>query len=268
MLHAINERTERKPMEKKQKISDITAQARSIPVEELLDFIACYREDERIGVKKAVERAEIRRKAFLAEKDRIQAMKDFEHGFGEYQYYCGTDEAGRGPLAGPVVAAAVILPADSEILYVNDSKKLSEKQREELFVTIQQEALSWAVGIASCQRIDEINILQADYEALRQAVNQLKPAPEILLNDALIIPDLPFVQKSIIKGDAKCYCIAAASILAKVTRDHLMEQYDKEYPEYGFAKHKGYGTKEHIEALQKYGPCPIHRRTFIKKVML
>ena len=172
---------------------------------------------------------------------------------------------GRGPLAGPVVACAVILPQDSRILYLNDSKKLSESRREELFLEIKEKAIAWSVGIVGPERIDEINILQATYEAMRQAIAKLDPAPQILLNDAVTIPGIAVPQVPIIKGDAKSVSIAAASILAKVTRDHMMEEYDKEYPEYGFAKHKGYGTPAHITALKEFGPTPIHRRTFITK---
>ena len=198
---------------------------------------------------------------------RLEQMKAYEQ---EYQWaglVCGIDEAGRGPLAGPVVAGAVILPADCRILYLNDSKKLSEKRREELFLEIKEKAVSWAVGIASPEEIDEINILQATYRAMRQAVGQLNPAPGVLLNDAVTIPELPesLTQVPIIKGDAKSVSIAAASILAKVTRDHMMIEDDKIYPEYGFARHKGYGTAVHISALKEYGPCPIHRRSFITR---
>lgn len=198
---------------------------------------------------------------------RLEQMKAYEQ---EYQWaglVCGIDEAGRGPLAGPVVAGAVILPADCRILYLNDSKKLSEKRREELFLEIKEKAVSWAVGIASPEEIDEINILQATYRAMRQVVGQLNPAPGVLLNDAVTIPELPesLTQVPIIKGDAKSVSIAAASILAKVTRDHMMMEYDKIYPEYGFARHKGYGTAVHISALKEYGPCPIHRRSFITR---
>ncbi len=255
-------------MEKKKKIAEIAAQEKELSEVHLEEFIDIYGADERAGVKKLVKRAEIRKKAYLEEKERIRGMKHFEQAFGDYEYICGIDEAGRGPLAGPVIAAAVILPKDSELLYVNDSKQLSSKLRESLFDQIKAEALSYAIGSASHARIDEINILQADYEAMRQAVEALDPSPQLLLNDAVIIPGLSIPQKSIIKGDAKSYSIAAASVLAKVTRDRIMEQYDELYPEYGFAKHKGYGTKEHREALKKYGPCPIHRQTFIKKVML
>ena len=161
------------------------------------------------------------------------------------------------------MAAAVCLPEDCELLYVNDSKKLSEKKREELFDQIRETAVSYGIGIVGPDVIDEINILQADYEAMRIAVSQLKPQPEVLLNDAVRIPGLSMKQVPIIRGDAKSLSIAAASILAKVTRDRMMAEYDKIYPEYGFAGNKGYGSASHIEALKTYGPCPIHRRSFI-----
>lgn len=182
---------------------------------------------------------------------------------GSYILICGIDEAGRGPLAGPVTAGAVILPPDHDILYVNDSKKLSPKKRDLLYGQITDEAVSWAAASVSPRRIDEINILQATYEAMRAAVAQLDPAPSVLVNDAVTIPGISIRQIPVVKGDARCISIAAASILAKVTRDRYMTDLDVKYPEYGFAKHKGYGTKAHIEALRKYGPCPEHRRTFI-----
>lgn len=191
-------------------------------------------------------------------------MHEFEREYASYGYICGIDEAGRGPLAGPVVAGAVILPKDDDILYLNDSKQLSAAKRDELFDIIKEKALSYGIGIVSHDRIDEINILQATYEAMRSAINQLDPKPDILLNDAVTIPLVDITQVPIIKGDAKSVSIAAASIIAKVTRDRLMEEYAKEYPQYGFEKHKGYGSKEHIEAIKKYGPCEIHRKTFIK----
>lgn len=211
------------------------------------------------------EEREIKKAAKLqAEKERIEAMREFEEKYESFSYICGIDEAGRGPLAGPVVAGAVVLPKGKRILYVNDSKKLSEKKREELFDVIKEEALSFGLGIVSPERIDEINILQATYEAMREAVNKLSVSPDILLNDAVTIPGIDSRQVPIIKGDAKSLTIASASILAKVTRDRIMAEYDLQYPEYGFAKHKGYGTKAHIDAIRQFGPCPIHRKTFIK----
>lgn len=198
------------------------------------------------------------------ERERLEKMKEFEHRYGDHVLVCGIDEAGRGPLAGPVVAGAVILPRDCEILYLNDSKKLSEKRREALFAEIMEKASSFAVGVVGADIIDEINILQATYEAMRQAISKLDEEPEVFLNDAVTIPGITASQVPIIKGDSKSVSIAAASIMAKVTRDHMMEEYDKLFPEYGFAKHKGYGTAAHIKVLKEIGPCPIHRRSFIK----
>lgn len=199
-----------------------------------------------------------------AEIKRTELMKEFDREYKIYGTICGIDEAGRGPLCGPVVAAAVILPDEYNILYINDSKKLSETKREEVYKEIDKYAVAYGVGIVSPERIDEINILQATYEAMRTAIHKLSVKPDILLNDAVTIPMVDIKQVPIIKGDAKSQSIAAASIVAKVTRDHLMEEYDKLYPEYGFAIHKGYGTAAHIKAIKEYGPCPIHRRTFIK----
>ena len=190
-------------------------------------------------------------------------MKKYEHEYEHLGYLCGIDEVGRGPLAGPVVACAVILPKDCDILWLNDSKKLTAKKREELYDVILKGAVSVGIGMASPERIDEINILQATYEAMRQAVSRLSVQPQLLLNDAVTIPEIQIPQVPIIKGDAKSVSIAAASIVAKVTRDRMMEEYDKVLPEYGFASNKGDGSAAHIEALKKYGPRPIHRKTFI-----
>ena len=178
----------------------------------------------------------------------------------------GMDEVGRGPLIGPVVTACVILPKDFVLEGLTDSKKLSEKKREMLYDVILNEAVSVGVGIVSPERIDEINILNATYEAMREAINNLTVKPDILLNDAVTIPGVDIEQVPIIKGDAKSLSIASASIIAKVTRDRLMYHYDELYPEYGFAKHKGYGTKLHTDVLKEIGPCPIHRKTFITKI--
>jgi len=199
-----------------------------------------------------------------AEQERLEIMKEFERQYEDHILVCGIDEAGRGPLAGPVVAGAVILPRACEILFLNDSKKLSEKRREVLFEEIQEKASAFAVGVVGADRIDEINILQATYEAMRLAIGKLGVEPEVLLNDAVTIPGVTASQIPIVKGDSKSVSIAAASIMAKVTRDHMMEEYDKLFPKYGFAKHKGYGTAVHINALKEFGPCPIHRRSFIK----
>ena len=200
----------------------------------------------------------------LAEQERLEKMKEYEYAYEDHVLVCGIDEVGRGPLAGPVVAGAVILPRDCQILYLNDSKKLSEKKREALFLEIKEKAVAYAVGVIGAEKVDEINILQATYEAMRLAVSKLGTQPQVLLNDAVTIPGLTMEQVPIIKGDARSVSIAAASVLAKVTRDHMMEEYDTLFPQYGFAKHTGYGTAAHISALKEYGPCPIHRRSFIK----
>ncbi|MBR5060053.1 MAG: ribonuclease HII, partial [Clostridia bacterium] len=223
--------------------------------------LAClyYDQDEREGVKKVVEKHRKRLALFRKELERMDGMMLYERKYAEYQVIAGIDEAGRGPLAGPVVAAAVILPKNKPILYLNDSKQLSEKKREELYQVIMEEAVSVGVGMAGEQVIDEINILQATYRAMREAVSKLVPKPDLTLNDAVTIPELAIRQVPIIKGDAKSASIAAASIIAKVTRDRMMVEYDRQYPEYGFASHKGYGSEAHIEALRRYGPCPIHR---------
>ncbi len=202
-----------------------------------------------------------------AELERLEQMSVYEKEYDSCGLVCGVDEAGRGPLAGPVVAAAVILPKDDKILFVNDSKKLSEKKREALFDEIKEKAVSYGIGIVDHKRIDEINILQATFEAMREAVGQLTPAPSVCLNDAVTIPGIDIKQVPIVKGDAKSVSIAAASILAKVTRDKIMVGLGEKYPEYGFEKHKGYGTKAHTEAILKYGPVPEHRRTFLKKLL-
>ena len=202
------------------------------------------------------------------ELERLERMREYERQYGGVEFICGIDEAGRGPLAGPVVAGAAVLPKDCTILWLNDSKKLSEACRETLFEEIREKALGYGVGIVSPAVIDRINILQATYEAMRQAVAKLPVQPGIFLNDAVIIPGIDEErQVKIIKGDAKSVSIAAASILAKVTRDHMMVEYDKLYPQYGFAKHKGYGTKAHMDAIREFGMCPIHRRSFLKKMI-
>lgn len=198
-----------------------------------------------------------------AERARLAQLSVYEAEYRAYGLVAGTDEAGRGPLAGPVVAAAVILDSEKEILFLNDSKKLSEKKRESLYPEILEKALSVGVGVVDAARIDEINILQATYEAMRQAFEALSPRPDVLLADAVRIPGLSVRQVPIIKGDAKSLSIAAASIVAKVTRDRMIREAEALYPGYGFAKHKGYGTPEHIRALKELGPCPIHRRSFI-----
>lgn len=199
------------------------------------------------------------------EKQRMYEMFSFEREYGNFSRICGIDEVGRGPFAGPVVAAAVILPKDCDILYLNDSKKVSPKKRETLYDEIYEKALAVGIGMASEKVIDEINILNATYEAMRTAVSNLSAAPDLLLNDAVTIPGIEIAQVPIIKGDAQSASIAAASIVAKVTRDRMMEEYDLIYPQYQFSKNKGYGTKAHIEAIKEHGICPLHRRSFVRK---
>lgn len=251
-------------MEQK-KIGQIKEELQAAAQEQLPDFIRTYESDPRSGVQKLVAQAEKRVEGLIAERRRIWELGAYEREYGAFQAICGVDEAGRGPLAGPVVAGAVILPRDCEILYINDSKKLSAGKREELYEIIQEKAVAAAIGMVGPKRIDEINILQATYEAMREAIQNLQVTPDILLNDAVTIPGVTIRQVPIIKGDAKSISIGAASILAKVTRDRLMTEYDKVMPEYGFASNKGYGSKAHLAALQEYGPSPIHRASFIQK---
>ncbi len=243
--------------------------------------------------KKEIAALEKERKAqekLQRERERIETMKEFENKYAEYSLICGIDEVGRGPLAGPVVTAAVILPKDKEILYLNDSKKLSEKKREELYGEIMEKAVAVGIGCQNWDTIDDINILQATMRAMKEAVeNMHAPAPvkidmekgvivreddgaerivpDLLLIDAVNLRNVDLKQVSIIKGDARSVSIAAASIVAKVTRDRLMVEYDRLYPGYGFANNKGYGTAEHIEGLKKLGPTPIHRKSFIGNLM-
>ncbi len=245
------------------KISTIKNELQQTAEIDLDGFIMRYEQDERAGVQTLVAQARRRREKYQAEVRRIEEMKIYERKYADYASICGIDEVGRGPLAGPVVAAAVILPKDCRILYINDSKQLSQKKREELYDIILDQAVAVGIGMSGPERIDEINILQATYEAMREAVGKLTPQPNLLLVDAVTIPDVDIRQVSIIKGDAKSISIGAASIVAKVTRDRLMTEYDAQFPEYGFAGNKGYGSAAHIEALKKYGPSPIHRKSFI-----
>lgn len=242
-------------------IKETLAKAKS--QEELLRFVAEHEKDTRSGVVSLVTRAKKSMDAIQKEIERTESLKKYEYEYEKYGYVCGIDEVGRGPFAGPVVACAVILPANSNILYLNDSKKLSEKKREELYDVIMKEAVAVGIGMRDAGRIDEINILQATYEAMRDAIANLNVKPDVLLNDAVTIPGVDMKQVPIIKGDAKSVSIAAASIIAKVTRDRMMVEYDKEYPGYDFASNKGYGTQKHIDGLKEQGPTPIHRRSFI-----
>lgn len=247
-----------------EKTSDIKMYFDNASINELDNLIIRYNDDSRKIVQGYITKAKKRIDNYNKELLRLEDMKIYENKYNDYSYIAGIDEVGRGPLAGPVVACSVILPKDCDILYINDSKKLSQKVREQLDIEIREKAIAYSIGISSVERIDEINILEATYEAMEMAVNNMSVTPDILFNDAVIIPNLTQKQIKIIHGDAKSISIAAASIVAKVYRDKLMEEYDKIYPEYGFASNKGYGSSSHIEALKKYGPCPIHRKTFIK----
>ena len=249
-------------MEEK-KIGAIKDELKNISDDALQGFITAYETDERAGVVKLLEQAKKRLEKLEQEKQRIWELGEFERKYADCGYVCGIDEVGRGPFAGPVVACAVILPKDCNILYINDSKKVPEAKREELYDIIMEQALAVGIGMVGPGRIDEINILQATYEAMREAISNLSIKPDILLNDAVTIPGVDIRQVPIIKGDAKSISIGAASIVAKVTRDRLMREYDEIFPEYGFASNKGYGSEMHREALQKYGPTPIHRVSFI-----
>ncbi len=250
-------------MDGQKKIGEIKEEFQAAEKNKLPSFIEKYKDDDRTGVKNLVEKAVKQLLKLEEEKKRIERLKVYEKKYEDRNYICGIDEAGRGPLAGPVVAGAVILPKDCGILYINDSKKLTPAKREELYDVIMEQAVAVGVGMASPARIDEINILQATYEAMQKAIQNLSVIPDILLNDAVTIPRIEIEQVPIIKGDEKSISIGAASIIAKVTRDRLMADYDKVMPEYHFASNKGYGSREHIEALKKYGPSPIHRKTFI-----
>ncbi len=207
--------------------------------------------------------SEIKEEKLKAEMARLAAMHVYEDQYESASYICGIDEVGRGPLAGPVLAGAVVLPKDATILYLNDSKQLSAKRREALYEEIREKAIAVGIGEASPEEIDRYNILQATYLAMRRAIGALSVTPQVLLVDAVTIPEVTIPQVSIVKGDAKSVSIAAASVIAKVTRDRMMVSYDEQYPGYDFASNKGYGTKAHIAALKRSGPCAIHRQTFI-----
>ena len=248
-----------------QSIKDIKQLFEQAEKEQWNALFSQYKTDERAGVQKLITQYENKLVKYRKEQERLYRMLEFERKYGdEFSCICGIDEAGRGPFAGPVVAGAVILPKGLTIEGLNDSKQVSAKKREELYDEIKEKAVSVGIGMSSPARIDEINILQATYEAMREAISKLSVKPDILLNDAVTIPGVSIKQVPIIKGDAKSISIGAASIVAKVTRDRLMVEYDKILPQYGFASNKGYGSAEHIKALQEVGPSPIHRASFIK----
>ena len=246
-----------------EKIGEIKNRFINESFDEYQDLFDKYSDDDRKGVVKLIDTYKKHLISFEKEKRRMYDMFEYERKYSNCQYICGIDEVGRGPLAGPVCAGAVILPKDCDILYINDSKQLSAKKRDELYEEITKKAVAWKIFYIDHNVIDEINILNATYEAMRNAINGLQVKPDLLLNDAVNIPEVSIPQVPIIKGDAKSASIAAASIVAKVSRDRLMEEYDRKYPEYGFAKNKGYGTKEHMDAIKKYGPCEIHRLSFL-----
>ncbi len=244
-------------------IKDIKAKLDVSSIAAIDIFINEYKDDERSGVTALVNKAIKSKDALNKEYERLKMMRKYENENSWATNIAGVDEVGRGPLAGPVVTCALILPKDADILYVNDSKKLSKKKREELYDEILDTALCYSIGIREHSVIDEINILNATLSAMADSVNSLSIKPDLVLVDAVHIPDVDIKQESIIKGDAKSISIAAASIVAKVYRDRLMEEYAVKYPEYGFESNMGYGSAKHIEAIKKYGPCPIHRMSFI-----
>jgi len=247
-------------------ISAIKEKLDSSTIEQLDTFIQRYVSDERKGVVKLVETAQKRKQAYFDEIERLKSIYKYEEKLynSGCTYVAGVDEVGRGPLAGPVAAAVVILKENDLIEGINDSKKLSAKRREELYHIITERAVDWAVAMVSPEEIDEINILQATYKAMRMAISKLKVKPDHILADAVTIPGIDVKQTAIIKGDAKSISIGAASIVAKVTRDRMMEKYDEIYPGFGFAENKGYGSAEHIKGIKEQGICPIHRKTFVK----
>jgi ribonuclease HII len=249
------------------KIAHIKMEFMKATKEQIPELLSKYESDERSGVITVCNQYRNRELSHQKELIRMETMKQYENKYSQYEYICGIDEVGRGPFAGPVMACAMILPRDCNILYINDSKQLSEKKREELYDEIISQAVAFGIGSMPPNQIDEMNILQATYEAMRKAISNLTVKPDILLNDAVTIPGVNIRQIPIIKGDAKSISIAAASIVAKVTRDRLMLAYDKVFPGYDFASNKGYGSAKHIEAIGKLGLTPIHRRSFLKNIM-
>lgn len=244
-------------------IANIRGAIRECPDDQLETLLATFADDPRAGVQSLVSSGRRRAEAYRKELARTEEMWHYERLYPDREYVGGIDEVGRGPLAGPVVAACVILPKDCRLLYINDSKQLTEKKRDELYDRILEEAVSVGIGVVSHEVIDEINILQATYRAMREAIDMMEIKPDQILVDAVHIPGITIPQRGIIKGDAKSISIAAASIVAKVTRDRMMTEMDARYPGYGFAGNKGYGSAEHIQAIREKGPCEIHRRSFI-----
>lgn len=253
---------------KNTKITVIKEMLNDIPFNEYEKYIEAFKADDRKAVHKYALKLQRTLDAYNKEVTRLNNMKEYEYHLYEKgcKYIAGIDEVGRGPLAGPVVTASVIMPKDSKIMYINDSKALSSQKRTELAEKIKSEALDYSYGIVDNKEIDKINILNATKKAMLSSVENLKLKPDVLLIDAVTI-DTDIKQKSFIKGDSKIYSISAASILAKVYRDKLMDEYAKQYPDYGFDKNKGYGTAEHMEAIKMNGLTPIHRTSFTQNIV-
>jgi len=251
-------------------LKDIEERIKDLEIDDVLDYLYSLKAESCNGIDRLISKYEKKKENMAKELARLDAMCAFEKDAYEkgYRFIAGIDEAGRGPLAGPVVAAAIILPENVCIFGLNDSKKLTSKQRESLYDEIIEKAVAFSVGIADEKQIDSVNILNATKAAMEKAVSSLKPQPDILFIDAVKLENVKIKQVPIVKGDSKSVSIAAASIVAKVTRDRLIDELDQVYPQYGFKNHKGYGTKEHIEAIKKYGICPIHRISFTKKFTL
>lgn len=256
-------------MFEKLSIKEIKDLIENVEKDEYLNYIDKLRMDKREGVKKLALKLAKKLDKIEKENKRLLNITRWERYLSEkgYEFIAGIDEAGRGPLAGPVVAAAVILKKGSMIKYVDDSKKLSKEKREELFIKIKEESLSYGVGIVENDVIDEINILNATKLAMKKAIENLKQKPDFLILDAVELKDISIPQKSMIKGDSNSLSVAAASIIAKVTRDSIMKEYAQKFPMYAFEQHKGYGTNTHYDALRIHGLCSIHRKTFLKNII-
>lgn len=248
-------------------INDIKLEFTRASMAEFPALLDKHGNDSRKGVQKLCKQEEKRLEDYHNEIERIKQINKFDRQYLTYGNICGVDEVGRGPLAGPVLACAIILPENCDILYINDSKKLSEKKREELYNIIIDKAISYGIGMVSPEDIDELNIQEATFQAMRIAIEDLSIKPEIVLSDGFTIPAVDINQVPIVKGDSKSMSIGAASIVAKVTRDRMMLAYDKVYPAYNFAQNKGYGTKEHINAIKIQGLTPIHRRSFVQNIV-
>ncbi|HHW47108.1 MAG TPA: ribonuclease HII [Clostridiaceae bacterium] len=257
-------------MSRKLTLREIEEKIKGLDIDDALNYLHSVEPGFGNSIKRLISKYEKKKESMAKEIARIDAMYAYERKAYEkgYRYIAGVDEAGRGPLAGPVVAAAVILPDNVCIYGLNDSKKLTPKQRDSLYDEITEKAVSFSIGIVDEKQIDSINILNATKTAMEKAISSLKPQPDIIFIDAVELENIKIEQVPIVKGDSKSISIAAASIVAKVTRDRLIDELDQFYPQYGFKKHKGYGTKEHIKAIKKYGICPIHRVSFTKKFTL